>query len=241
MTQTALDMKPATAPDKVIPPTPDTTAEKNDAAAHFSLAERFKVIDADTYEAAFELIKRGRVAIATIETKLGPIRDAAHKAHKGACALITELTSPFTKGETLLADKAKAWKRIEDEKQRKAEEEARAKAAKEAEEAKLAEAIEVEQEYGKEAADAILDAPAPVVATHAVRSFVPKVAGVATPKTYRAEIVNLDLIERKHLVATENQIEALQSYLNAMARAAKKAFNIPGARLIEEDGTRVRV
>lgn len=231
----------APAPDRKLQVIPDTTEEKTEASKFLAAAQSFAVTDAAAYERAFDGVKKAKAAEAKVEEKLGPIRDAAHKAHKGALALIKELVSPFQQGAQLLTNKALAWKREQDEKQRKAEEEARAAAQKAADEAKLKEAIEVEEEYGKEAADEILAAPAPYIAPAPVASFVPKLAGVATPKTYRAEIVNLELIERKHLVATEKQLEALQSYLDAMARAAKKAFNIPGAKLIEEDGTRVRV
>ena len=244
MTQTALDLKPSNAnpaaAGAAIPPTPDTTTEKNDAASYLSIAERFAVTDAETYEGAIEQVKRGKAAEAKVEEKLGPIRDAAHKAHKGACNLIAELTGPFTKGMKLLTDKALEWKRAEDEKQLKAEEEAREKARKDAEEAQLKEAIAVEQEYGKEAADAILDAPPPVVATPVVASYVPRVAGFGTTKTYHAEITNIALIPREHLLATDNQREALQSHLNALAKAAKKTLAIPGVKVVEGNGSRVR-
>jgi hypothetical protein len=133
---------------------PDTSPLERDASMLVAAARAFAIHDDETYVEAGERRRECKRLQDQIEAAVGPVRDAAHKAHKSACDLIKRLSAPAAEADVLYERKRLAWadqqRREREAEQRRLQEIAR----KAEEERRLAEALAREEEARRQAAAA---------------------------------------------------------------------------------------
>lgn len=197
-------------------------------------AERFEVVDQETYNLANEFGRRIKQSMKTIDLYCDPVIEAAHKAHKAACDQKKSLYAPFEAAKKIVDAKQIAWYRAEQaraaEERRKAEEEAR----KKAEEEQLAAAEILQKEGLSQAAEAVLEMPT-VVPKVTVAEPV-KAGGESYRELWSAEVV--DLMALVKAVAEGRQplayLEPSMSTLNKAAAMFKGTVSIPGIKIKSE-------
>ncbi len=247
MTQPALAFEP-----EVI------TEAQGVAARELTIVERatvLRIADADSALEAGSLLTTIRARRKEIEEAFGPMKAAAHRAHKEACALLAKADEPWAlaeadvKAEIARYDAECERVRREQERQaaeerRRQEEEARRAAAveqarlqREEEERRLAVAEIAESVGDAEGAARIID-ETPIVAAPPIAPVMPepiavappaKVPGAAVRKVYRYEISDPRAIKREYLCADEKKIAQVVKALGLEAVAA-----IGGIRVYEE-------
>jgi hypothetical protein len=156
----------------------ETKAFETEARGIVEQAKGTVIETAAQYEAAGGLLTSIKALRGRIAESCDPVIDAAHKAHKAACAQKRDLEAPLVEAEGILKPRIATY--LDAEERRRREEEARlqAEAQKAAEDAALAEAAALEMAGDREAASAVIEAPvvAPVVV---LPRKPPKVDGVA--------------------------------------------------------------
>jgi len=226
-----------------------TTIEQPDRAEfareHTGLvqrAEAFKVTNPTDHEDAQLIFRELKAAEKRVEDRLGPIIEAAHKAHKGLTSLRADILAPIKGAVQAVQRECIAF----EDKQRRAAEEAQRiaqEAARKAEEERaLADAIAAEQEGDKAGAEEILAAPivAPVVQ---IAPAVAKVAGVSSRVTWGAEVVDL-LALVKYVAAHPEWVGLIQANgpaLNKLAQAQRDALKLPGVKAVSTRAMSARV
>lgn len=200
-----------------------------------AIAGEIVVKDAATYQMAGETWK----SLTALEKKIKAYWEedvsSALKLHRSLVAKRDAMLVPVGERKNALRLDMKTFEdeqeRIRRAAQAKAEEEAR----KAAEEAALAQAVSLESNGHKAAAEALMAAPvvAPAV-------FVPKTTptgfGNATRRTWGAEVTDLMALV-KAVAAGTVPIQALEAntvFLNGQARMLKAALSYPGVRAVEK-------
>ena len=200
-----------------------------------AIAGEIVVKDAMTYQMAGETWK----SLTALEKKIKAYWEddvtTALKLHRSLVAKRDAMLIPVGEQKNSLRIGMKTFEdeqeRIRRAEQARLEEEAR----KAAEEAALAQAVALEMNGHKAAAEAVIAAP--VVATAV---YVPKTTptgfGNATRRTWGAEVT--DLMALVQAVAAGNvpiqAIEANTVFLGQQARALKSALQYPGVRAVEK-------
>jgi hypothetical protein len=208
------------------------------------------ITDADTYAAAGEWLRTVAAYLKKVNEVMGPIVQAAHRAHQVAVQQRDALLRPAEGAKRILGERMAAW---ETEQRRRAQEaaaaarreqerlEAEARAAalaaearlrKEAEDQRLAEAAQLEQRGDAVGASKLLEAPVPVPVVTPAPVFAPappvpvapKVEGVSYRDDYDFEIFDPGQIPREYLVPDEKKIRAVVKAMRASAL-------IPGVRV----------
>lgn len=205
-------------------------------------AQRVNITDQPSYTYASGLL----IDFAALENQIklhhGPIKEAAHKAHKAACDAEKRVLEPVTLGKNILKGKIAAWEeeqeKIRLEAQRRQEEEAR----------KLSEQMALEAAVAAEEAGAsaeeleVLLAEQPVLpVAQAAPTFV-RTAGVSTRETWHAEVVDLVALCRAVADGTLSSQYVLPNMpaLNKRASAEKHTLKIPGVVAKKDVGITVR-
>jgi hypothetical protein len=168
-----------------------------------------------------------------------PMKDAAHRAHKEVCNRENETLKPLEDAALALGQRIASFEhqareaarieqdRLRVEQQRIAEEEAR----QEAERLAIEDAIELEAAGDIAAAEAVLANPTPVVPRYVAPPVVPtnitRVAGAAARTTWKARVVNPNLVPREYLIVDE-------SALNKIAGVMKERAKVPGVEFYPE-------
>ena len=196
-----------------------------------------------------EIAQKALVAIAERERKIEELfrepKRAAHQAHKAITEMERALLAPLREARAIVARKCADYEEAE---RRAAEERRRAlelEAKRAEEERRLAEAIALEEEGRVEAASALLEREPAVPATAVVpcEPEISKVDGVQSRTTWRAEVVDFAALV-KYVAQNPQYLTLLEpslSALNAMARAQREGFSIPGCRAVREVTKAVRV
>lgn len=207
---------------------------ENEIAPALSVAREIVVVDAATYEMAGQTVKDLTGIANKIKAFWAPEKEMASKLHKSLVAKEKSMLEPVEAEKAAKVASMRKWadeqERLRREEQARAEEEAR----RAAEEAALAQAVALEANGHKAAAEAVIAAP--VVAPPV---YVPKTTpagfGQFTRKTWKAEV--MDMMELVKAVASgQVPIQAIQAdmvFLGAQARALKGALSYPGVRSIE--------
>lgn len=196
-----------------------------------------------------EIAQKALLAIAERERKIEELfrepKRAAHQAHKAITEMEKALLQPLREARAIVARKCAEF----EEKERRAAEERRKALEREAkraeEERLLAEAIALEEEGRAEEARAILDREPAIQATAVVpcEPGISKVDGVQSRTIWRAEVV--DFAAMVNYVAKNPQylglLEPSMPALNALARAQREGFSIPGCRAVRDVTKAVRV
>lgn len=175
-----------------------------------------------------------------------PIIEAAHQTHKKAVASKREVEHPLVTAEGIIKDSmggyAERLERERRERERAAEQAAReaAEAARKAAEAAARENARpqtVERAAEKAAA---AEAVAQQAAEQAAEIERPKAAGTAAVKTWSAQVTDLRALIQHVAAHPEftNLLVANDTALNALARAQKEGFSMPGVRAVSKTSIR---
>ena len=202
-------------------------------------AQLIEVVDQKTQEMASEVL----LAIAGMRKEIAdtfkPMKDAAYKAHKTICDQERALDNPLLDAERTLKNRIGGFvqeqqrlARAAEEEQRRAERErAEEEARRVAEEQALDQAIDLEARGNTEAAEAVLQNPAPVapryVAPAPIAPAVAQVKGVTTRMEWDFKIVDIAKIPREYLMVNEIAIRNL-------GKNTKGRINIPGVEFFEK-------
>lgn len=213
--------------------------------ANVAAARQLKVVSLETRTEAAEFAKGIKALRKEAEEHHRPMIDAAYKAHKESVAALKRIDDPLAEAERIVKGQIGTYDteqdRIRRDAERKAQEEARrrqeAEALAAAEAAKAAGATEAE-------AEAILteELAAPLVVPATPAPAPAEKQGVGTRFNYKAQVRDMTMLLR--FVADNptfmNLVTPNESALNALARAQKEAFDIPGCRLVREPVVTVR-
>jgi hypothetical protein len=134
------------------------------------------------------------------------------------------------------AAKAEAAARAKADELRRQQEEAE-RAGRAAEAARLAEKAASVEAAGAEKAAGLQDKAA-LIPTPTIAVETPKVAGISTRTTYRAEVTDVDALIAA-VAAGKVPKQALipnEKFLNEQARSYKSALNWPGVKVVEDQG-----
>ena len=162
-------------------------------------------------------------AVKTLRKRVGDTFDtpikAAHEAHKAVIAAKREHDDPLRTAETIVKSKVGAY---QDEQRRirlEADRLLREKAELAEEERRLAEAEELEKSGRSAEAEAVIEAPAPVVAVTIPPA--PKHQGITTTQRWKFRVTDSSLIPREYL-----SIDMVK--IGGVVRSMKGQTKIPG-------------
>lgn len=207
-----------------------------ESTATLAVAQNFKVASAQQYIEAGEKLKGIKALMKKIDETFDPHIKRAHEAHR---ALVDEKRShqtPLQTAEALLKRAIVTYQLAEEQKRREAEARVQEEARKEREklEARAAKAAAA----GKEEKAAALATAASAVVAPIIMPTTPKVAGISTRTTYRAEVV--DKMELVKAVAAGTvpllALDANATFLNQQARSMKESLSYPGVKVVQETG-----
>jgi hypothetical protein len=181
-------------------------------------AVELKVTDMVTQGQASETLLAVASMLKQIETTFKPMKDAAFRAHRVVCDQETKLKEPLLKAEQALKGQIGSFvqeqRRIaletEQELRRVEQERARVEAEREAQERAIEDAVVLEAQGNVEAAEAVLNNPAPApvryVAPASVAPMVAQTAGVTTRMDWDFRVTNHELIPREYMLVNETAI-----------------------------------
>jgi len=200
------------------------------------LAGMVKIEDQVTYDLAVEELKAAHALEQEIIKHHEPMKKAAFEAHKTICAQEKSLLAPITEAKAIYSHAIGDWDARQREKEEAERRRLEAEERKRQEEAALAEAeAALAEGASQDEALAILEAPVAAPRVLPAPSYT-RAAGIRNPTYYSAEVVNLNA-----LIQAVAKNPAMVGYLlpnmtviNALARAQKEVFNLPGCRLKKE-------
>jgi hypothetical protein len=214
----------------------ETQAIAAESTGILTAAQTFKIANTAQYEEAGERLKAIKALSKRIDDTFDPHIKRAFDNHRALVAEKKTHLNPLQAAEALLKRAVLSYQLAEEVKRREAEARAQEVARKEREklEAQAAKAAE----RGKvEKSEALSVAAASVIAP-TVASTTPKLAGISTRTSYRAEVV--DKMELVKAVAAGtvplNALDANQPFLNNQARAMKETLAYPGVKVVQEQG-----
>lgn len=199
-------------------------------------ARVYKIVSQDQYSGAGERLKGIMSLKKKVNETFDPIISKAHAAHKEAVLQKKNHEGPLIEAEGLykraMLGFQQEQERIRRETQAKLEEEARKE--REKLEARAAKA----EEKGKSEKAEELRTQAATVPTPVVQIETPRVSGVSTRETYKAEVTDLMLLVKAVAAGTVplGAIEASTTFLNGQARLQKTALQYPGVKVVVEQG-----
>ena len=214
----------------------ETTEIAAASSATLTAAQNFKITTAPQYEEAGEKLKGIMALKKKIAETFDPHIKRAFEAHRSLVAEKKTHETPLQTAEALLKRAMLGYSLAEEQKRREAEARAQEEARKEREklEARAAKAAAA----GKEEKAAALATAASAVVAPIIQPTTPKLAGISTRTTYRAEVV--DLMELVKAVAAGTvpllALQANQTFLNNQARAMKETLAYPGVKAVQETG-----
>ena len=207
---------------------PNSTSEQEmleNGALIESDAKQLVITNDEQYEQAAEMARTIKTRQKMVTDYFGPMKKAAHDAHKAVCDHESEILAPLKNAEKMCKQAMGAYQLKKQQEARRQEEEMRRIAQEEAVR-KLEEAAQAEIKGDQEAANAAMQEAlvADQLSTSAYAgSSVPKVKGVSTCKDWEITVTNerivpaymngvmlrsIDLAAIKRLVkATDGQIE----------------------------------
>ena len=200
-----------------------------------SVAAEIVVRDAESYQMAGETWKSLTALEKRIKAYWEDDVTTALKLHRSLVAKRDAMLGPVGEQKKTLGIGMKSF---EDEQERiRLAEQSRlmAEARKVAEEAALAQAVILEQNGHKAAAEAVIAAPVVPPAVY-VPKTTPTGFGNATRRTWGAEVTDMMALVKAVAAGTVpiQAIEANLVFLNQQARALKSAVQYPGVRAVEK-------
>lgn len=203
-------------------------------------AHALRVVDAETYDRAGELLKGIKALRDEIADTFDPHIKRAHEAHRALCREKQDAEAPLAEAERILKSGLSAYaqeqERIRREEERRLQEEAR----KREEQRRLEEAAALERE-AKATGDQALEQEAhallarPVMTPPVtVASSTPKVAGITHRDAWSAKVTSLVALIKFVAAHPEHQnlLQPNQAALNQLARAMKANLKIDGVQAV---------
>jgi hypothetical protein len=206
-------------------------------------ARKLRITSADEAQEVGRFVReRCRAVLKEINSFCDPIIAVARETVKTAMAQKERVAAPVREaqgiGDRLLIGWQEEQERLQAEAQRE-----RDRVARELAEAEALNHAQRLQDAGQvAAAEAVISAPirpVPVVAA----APPPKVKGIAVPKYYSAEVVDLGELVRAAAADERwlNLVAPNQAAINDLARGFKERFQVPGCRLMIRRGVSGRV
>ncbi len=196
-------------------------------------ADALVINNESTYRAASSFLLGVKALQKEVLDFFKPLKTAAQDAHRKLCAAEKEKAEPLIDVERKV--KIRMLEYETEQRRIKAEQEAklRAEARKIEEEARLREATRLEAEGRQKEAERLIEAPifTPPVA---VAPPTPKVQGVSFRETWSAEVDDIRALCRAIAdgSAPTTYVTPNMTAINAIARAQKEGFSVPGCRAV---------
>ena len=166
-----------------------------------------------------------------------------YKSHRLAVATKKQYSDPVDEAERIVKRKLADYQEQREMEARREQMAAEAAARKAAEDAQLAQAATLEAAGHKDAAEAVLNAPpAPAAVVHIDRGL-SKIDGMSSRKLYSCRVVNLQELAVFAVANPAILASCLlpnEKALDAMARAQKDSFRIPGCEVVVETSIAMR-
>lgn len=215
----------------------ETRAEElnKEILPELSVAAEIVVRDAESYQMAGETWK----SLTALEKKIKAYWEddvsSALKLHRSLVAKRDAMLVPVGERKNALRLDMKAFEDEQERVRRVAQAKAEEEARKAAEEAALAQAVALEANGHKAAAEAVIAAPV-VVPSVFVPKTTPNGFGNATRRTWGAEVTDLMALVKAVAAGTVpiQAIEPNMVFLNGQSRMLKAALAYPGVRAIEK-------
>jgi len=216
----------------------DQQVEKESTAVVTQAVQYAVIKTPEQFNMAGEFLKTIKSMQKKVSDTFDPIVQRAHATWKEVLSQKAKFFDPLDDAEKKIKSSmirfSDEQEKIRLEAERKAQAEARAK--EEAERKKLEEKAQKAEEKGNlEKAEELRNKKEEVfIPTPSIQSIVPKVSGIKTQKVWKARIVDFTKIPAEHLIVTDKQREAHQSYLNGVAKSMKGTIKISGVEFFEE-------
>ena len=189
-------------------------------------ARQIKVVDADSYRRAGEVIVYIKALRKKIADTFKPIKRKIDESKREALDQERAADLPLKEAENYLSPQIIAYGREQERIRREEESRLREIARKQEEERRMQEALEAEAQGETETANAIINEPAyipPVV----VAKTLPKVAGMSIQGNWTFRIVNPNIVQREYWKVDEAKI-------GGVVRSLKDQCRIPGIEVYKE-------
>lgn len=216
----------------------DEARQDEDNRALQAKAASLVIMNDQQYQEAAEIGKEIKRRAKMVTDLFQPIKEAANKAHKAACAREKEMLLPLQEAERMVKASMSAYTMEQERKRLEAEETAR-KAREEEARRMLEQAVALDEQGDSEAAAAVLEdaqvmAETPAVAAPAV--LVTK--GVTQKKVWDIQIVSPGDVPVSFAGVVIRPIDI--ATIKKLVTASKGKMQIPGVKVIESLQTILR-
>jgi hypothetical protein len=203
-------------------------------------ATKMLVVDSDSYLAGCLIVKAWAAIDKQIDEAFDPDIKRANDLVKSMRETKKRYSNPLGEARTIAEGKLLSWKREDDARVAREREAAQAVARKEAEAQRKRELESLRKAGMRDMAKELKSVPV-MVPTVSIPSA-PKVTGVSTVKTWKAEVTDLRLLVQA--VAKDGSLIHLlkpdQPALNEMARRQKENLALPGVMAVCNESMSVR-
>lgn len=214
----------------------ETTEIAAESTTTLTAAQAFRITTADQFIESGDKLKGIKALSKKIDDTFDPHIKRAFEAHRSLVAEKKTHQGPLQTAEALIKRQIMSYQQDEERKRRELEAQAQEAARKEREKLE-ARAAKAEASGKTEKAEALQMAAASVV-TPIIANTTPRVSGISTRTTYRAEVVDkMELV--KAVAAGTVPLAALDvntAYLNGQARLNKESLAYPGVKVVQETG-----
>lgn len=201
-------------------------------------AKEYIITTDEQYQEAAEIGKEIKRRAKMVTDLFQPIKDAANKAHKAACAREKEMLVPLQEAEKAIKASMGAYVQEQERKRREAEEAAR-KAREEEVRRMLEQAVDLEQQGRKEEADEALENAEVMSETPVVVSApVPAAKGVTTKKVWEIRVTDHAKVPVYIMGVNIRPVDEMA--IKKLVNASKGQIQIPGIEIIEKAQTILR-
>jgi hypothetical protein len=218
---------------------PDTSLIESDARVVIASADT-KILSPQDYERVGAVALGIKKLIKEVVSTFRDPKAKADAAHAAICQAERKFLTPLKDAEARVKRMLANYDEEQEARQRAERRRLEEEAKKQAEAERLADAEAAEDFFGKEAADAVLEAP--IVPAAVILPPPAKLEGVRRQENWHAEIVDpkavlAGIVEGKIPMSaiTWNMI-----FFNAQARMLKSEFNYPGLRAVRERSVGLR-
>ena len=232
-------------PEKVVATIPQSVVieqqERQQTTENKELASRVAtmvITTDDQYREAGEIGKEIKRRQKMVTELFAPIKEAANKAHKAACAREKEMLTPLNQAEQAVKRAMGTYAMEQERKRREAEEAARRRAEEEARRL-LEEAQKQEEQGNKEASAAALEEAVVMAETPVVAAApVPVAKGVTQKKAWDIVVENPAAVPVEVMGVVIRPVD--EAAIKKLVNASKGAIKIPGIKVVEKMQTILR-
>lgn len=230
-----------------MPPSTATLADypQSDVPQYTPVAGAIVITSNEQYSAVAERLKVITSFKRKVQDFFAPHKKRANDAHKALCDDERKIIRPAEADEAKLKSALVAWSTEQDRIRRAEESRLREEQRRQEEARRIEEAAALEREANatgdlalKEQAEALIEAPIPVMPVQAETPAPPKVDGISYRDVYHGEVTDIDALVLAAMKDKTGQlrgylkIEPNQSAIDAMARSLRERLAIPGVRLV---------